>query len=139
RTALLLVAFLTMPLPATAVGIAESAIRTFSVQVRADTTVTAPTTPPDPRLELPEVQRIDDPLARSARPARQPRRDPFVAFGRRLRLPGWGQASLGDHDGAFAYGGAFAVAIVLAFGVLELPFLDDAEFSRSIGYGLWGT
>lgn len=107
--------------------------RAFAVHAATDTTRSF-----EP-LAIPVPEQLPDPLA-ARRPAeREPRRDPLLLAGQSVLVPGWGQAALGATAEAFGFATVFLLSVVLASEVVELPFLDDPEFSKGIGFGLWGT
>lgn len=113
--------------------------RAFAVHATMDTTRTPTPARTFEPLPIPQPEQLPDPLAARRRAEREPRRDPILHAGQSVLVPGWGQGALGDTAGAFGFATVFLLSVVLASGVVELPFLDDPEFSRGIGFGLWGT
>ena len=69
-------------------------------------------------------------------PEREPYRDPDWAAVRSALVPGWIQLEYGfDQKGSLMLGTSF-LTLATATGLVEVPFLDDPDFSRALGIGL---
>jgi hypothetical protein len=126
-------------LDAGAAAVVAEGRRAFPVHVTTDTTRTPTPARAFEPLAIPEPEQLRDPLAARRRVEREPRRDPVLHALQSFVVPGWGQGALGETAEAFGFATVFLLSVVLASEVVELPFVDDPEFSKGIGFGLWGT
>ena len=79
-------------------------------------------------------------LAQETRePEREPYRDPVWAATRSALVPGWVQFEYGKENAGTFYMMTTLFAAAVAFGVVDLPLLDQPEFEKSIGVGMWGS
>lgn len=109
-----------------------------------DTAPPDTTKAPDPeldriRLEVGPLELLRDPRTRVRHVEREPRLEPFAYAARSVVWPGWGQSVLGATGKGFAYGAVFGVSIPLSMGWVPLPFVEDEEFSQTVGFALWAT
>lgn len=95
---------------------------------------------PDPiQLELGPLELRRDPSARVLLIEREPRLEPFAYAARSVVWPGWGQDALGETNKGIAYGSIFGVSIPLSAGWVPVPFVEDEDFSQTVGFALWAT
>lgn len=74
-----------------------------------------------------------------ATPEREPYRDPQWATVQGALLPGSVHMQNEQENRGIAYLAVALLGATFASGVAEVPFLDDADFSRAIGVTAWGV